>query len=275
MYKPTLDGTFIRKEANGFGYELWLPDAPRSFDDVESLSEQRGIFQEVGRITQTLQATQEGGLLIWGEPGVGKSHIRDDLVVRAALEQDVPYLSLTMHINGGHTEGPKRAATAIRMLQSASDSKKLIIFDNIDFIGYRGHRSRTRTKASRYASEIEEVISGALADPNLAAVGTAHDPSWRAGRWTWDDPTIDEPAQRTLDAFTETMELSGDLTDFGMIETLYERGTNNLVDVATLYARDGLKTFFYVNHLDPELYKESPERAIAEIRHRREEMKHR
>lgn len=105
MYATELSGRFERYKANGYGYEMWLPEQPKDFSVVSLGTGETAIFSEIPEIIHKLRETS-GGLLIEGEPGAGKSHIRDDLIVQKGILEGVPYLSASLHINGGRPEGP-------------------------------------------------------------------------------------------------------------------------------------------------------------------------
>ena len=81
MYVPELSGRFERRKANGYGYEYWLPERPRDFSSVSNKLGETAVFSELADIIDRIK-TSQNGLLIEGEPGAGKSHIRDDLVVQ-------------------------------------------------------------------------------------------------------------------------------------------------------------------------------------------------
>lgn len=116
-------------------------------------------------------------------------------------------------------------------------------------------------------------MRGTLNDSSFKVLGTAHDDEWRKGRWTWKDPEIDEPAQRVLSAFSEKIVITGELTDFGVQETLAERELHNDEVFHSQIARDGLNTFFFVRHLVPASYMQDAEGEIARIRAVRQAMK--
>lgn len=273
VYAPELNGTFVRKSSNGFGYEFWVPERPKSLDTIRP-PENDGtiVFSELGRIVSTLQTIQGGGLLVWGEPGSGKSHLRDDLVVHGGIKQQVPYLTVSLHINGGNPKGPERLSEAIDTLSSAGDGKKLVVFDNVDYLGYKG-KSRRQRQTKEYAEQVSEIIRDTIATPEYAVVGIAHDPDWRAGRWRWNNPQIDTPAHSALEAFGTQYAFQGTLTNFGVEDTLRERGIQDEEFSALLAADESLRTFFYAGHLEPAAFRASPQAEMKRIADVRQQMK--
>lgn len=265
------EGAFHKCPWSGYGYEAWFPEHPRSLTEAPAASSP-AVFTQVGEVAATLCQIESGGVLVWGEPGAGKSHFRDDLIARYAASQGVPYLSVALHINAGKPEdGPARVADMITTLKGSGRGKKLVFFDNVDFLGYRSNH-RTRRGATTYAHRMGSVIHNALQDPMLAVLGTAHDPAWREGGWEWDDDEINGPAQEVLNKFSHNFKLTGELTEFGINDTLRERDIFD-EDFATQLARDGLTTFFHVMHLDPAIYFANPSKALQLIADKRQALK--
>ena len=98
-YEQLFDGTFVKNARSGFGLEYWLPEYPKSLEEIDhDLNGPPAFFNNMGEVATKLVKSDGSGILIWGEPGAGKSHFRDDTVFRFGAMQGVPFLSISLHI---------------------------------------------------------------------------------------------------------------------------------------------------------------------------------
>lgn len=261
-YRKLLEAEYDIQPRNGQGTELFLPRQPRDFTDVEEGDFGEYLFTELPDVVRHLNLAAFNALLLNGEPGSGKSHLKDDLTMAVAAVNNVPFMTVRLEVNGGKATGPDHVAAIYDRLIQEGSAKNLVVLDNVDFLGYRGH-SRTRGRARQYAAEMSELINIILHDDNTVILGTAHDEEWRSGRWIWDDAEIDQPAQEVLNYFDETFSFAGILTPRGLEEVLHERGYDrHFVDQLAL---DGMRSFFMARHLDFELYRIDPKAALTKV----------
>ncbi len=259
---------------SGYGYELYLPDKPQGFEVAAHTiahTNERLLFAEVPEIITRLANAANTALLMQGEPGSGKSHVRDDVAIGAAVMTDVPYALISLHINGSKPSGAAVSEKVIDTLESQKVNS-LLILDNVDYLGYRG-KSTTRTKATKYANEMSKIIRRAVESNKIYVLGTSHDEEWRAGRWTWNDESIDTPARASLEVFGEPMEFNGDLTEEGIKEfsTIRKLGADTVSRLVAM----GHTSFFYFKHIDEEAFRHDPLSAIADIEKGRHDRKYR
>jgi hypothetical protein len=260
-------GDYIQDRRSGAGYELFLPSVAKSLEDASVSPDVPVLFTELGRVADL--AMRYGALLVFGEPGSGKSHLRDDITTALAIENNVPYLSVSLHINGSKITGPQTLQNAVTRLKRAGDGQKLVFVDNIDYLGYKGHRRYNLV--SKYTAETGDLLQELVEDDDLCVIGSAHDQEWRDGNWKWADESINQKAQDVLDVFPLSYEFRGDLTEKGREEVAHMRGIDPLF--ASRLASDGLGTFFHVRHLDPMQYSVNPEMEVSRIEQIRRGMK--
>ena len=126
-YEQLFDGTFVKNARSGFGLEYWLPEYPKSLEEIDhDLNDPPAFFNNMGEVATKLVESNGSGVLIWGEPGAGKSHFRDDTVVRFGAMQGVPFLSISLHINAGKSTGHDNAQKAIKELKDCGTGRKLV-----------------------------------------------------------------------------------------------------------------------------------------------------
>lgn len=275
--KDFLDSSFQQGKSSGEGYELYLPKNPVSADKLSANPSDVVLFREMGAVTDRLIAHRS--LLVWGEPGEGKSHLRDDITMAGAASNDIPFLMVSCHINGAKEKGPAVIRDKLQELREISDETKLVVFDNLDYVGYKG-KHRTRTRARDYAQRMSPLVEEVINDDSLITLGFIHDKDWRRQRWVWAnpgnpdelDPEIYPHAHNILDQFSQQYEFEGWLTDFGLHEVVEEAGGSRVL-LDAIRSVEGLKRFFYARHLDHRLYAENPQLAIEKIEQTRLAMK--
>lgn len=159
----------VNRRENGFGiqygarfdectipYEPWFDDRQQYLD----------------------RASNNGAVVLGGEPGAGKSHITAD-VFREAYDQGMYVCMISCHINAGGQAG--RAQTH-EILETAEDvgSECLVVIDNLDFMVYTGglKRRRTNARVGEYATFLTEKVY-AIEEAGCAVFATVHSDEWR------------------------------------------------------------------------------------------------
>jgi hypothetical protein len=251
--------------ANGQGYWMFTPRAPRSFGEQAGAMAEYGDFSELGGVIS--MAAESGSVLVKGAPGSGKSHLVRELQTSAVVH-NVPTFCLTTHVNAGKRTGIENVREPLAQFAETIDEggQGLIILDNVDFLGYKGS-SRRATPTAEYAEQARALFGELIDDPRFAVIGTAHDDAWREGRWTWDDPRIDVPAREALELFGSQAVFEGKMSLVGLAHILHGRGFNLGTAARTIRELRGQDraNFFHANHIDPDAYLADPQAAIAEI----------
>jgi hypothetical protein len=272
------DGEIQENRHNGYGYWMYSPAPAAPLDEALPEVAKFGDFNEMPGIIDELIHSKK--VLVNGAPGSGKSHLLRDLQT-ACVFNSIPTFVLAMHINSGKADG---AANISPYLHDFTDRSRetgggVVILDNVDIVGYKG-RSRQRSRAIEYAETIEPVIQGLLNDSSTTVLGTAHDDEWREGRWTWQDPAIDEPAAAILDGFSTRIVFDGRMALEGLAHLLWTRNAARVEGEPTISIGQAAKiirqlhesrraNFFHARHLDAELFLRDPNAAIAAIEHGR------
>lgn len=264
------DGVTRIEKSNGKGYLWYEPDNPVDIntfqDELDSCVSPR--FSEFPEILSI--AAVESSVLLEGAPGAGKSNICQDIEL-CSRYIGAPVLKISMHINAGT---PRHAQETLDLLRAyrelANDTaQRFFILDNVDYAGYGGYSkcSRTRTNAMQYAEAVLPKITDTVADTGIIAIGTAHDDVWRESKWKWDDPAIDRPAKDLIDVYREKYVFKGDMNEASIVELLTQRDVDSVkaVEIAKSLGEAGLLSFFYGNHIQPDLYLDNPKQAIKDV----------
>ncbi|NCU29793.1 ATP-binding protein [Candidatus Saccharibacteria bacterium] len=252
---------------SGYGFIQVNPEIPASAEVVannhffdESRRPNPYFFREMQRILVQLMSSNSDRLLVTGEPGSGKSSLVRQIVSTMA-ELSVPTLAVETHINAESKSGPENLKEKIINFSNLPAGVKLIIFDNVDFLGYRG-KGRARTKAIEYAEQVNCLFRESLGGSRVKILATAHDEEWREGHWTWGDPLIDDPSNKVLEQFSPEQKIvfSGYLSSFGAKRLLEDKLEKVGADkqrypyLHTIYNQLSLinpdMPFWVLNHLD-------------------------
>ncbi len=251
--------------SNGHGVQMFTPSSPRDFGEEFALADYT-IFPESEHIARLALGSHNQALLVTGEPGSGKTHLVADLLMACAADNNAPAMSIALHIAGGSKEGANNARRYVHEFKEKTQGKKsLVIFDNIDFLGYRG-KSRRLGMTKDFAQNVADLVEETVCDKSTVVIGLAHDEDWRRGRWTWQDDAINRNAYRALKVFgDETYEFLGKLTVPGLVQVAMEAGHERpeAEKFIGALAYDGLADFFHTRHVDPTEFAEDPEAAIA------------
>lgn len=263
---------------NGNGYWAYTPTPASPLSEALPALRDYGEFTEIPDIVDGLLYNK--AVLVSGAPGSGKSHLVRDIQTGCVLN-NIPAFCLTMHVNSGKGQGIANIQPALNEFRDKvrETGGGLVILDNLDILGYRGH-SRSRTKATEYAQDARELVEDLLSDRDVVVLATSHDDEWREGKWAWDDPVIDEPAQAVLEAFPSRFVFEGKMALEGLAHLL--RGRNlrrdasheqislgQAAQIMRWLAERNRANFFHANHLPVATFMEDPETAIAEIDHGR------
>lgn len=278
---PLGDFIFETDMRAGHAYSMFVPSHPQGFSEQMSRDLDQTTFQEMPDIIKT--ALEEGSVFVLGEPGSGKSHLVDDLTM-ACVANDVPYATLRVHINGGKAEGPANARKMFDrfrgLLGDDPGARALVVIDNVDYLGYKGHRSGGRTR--RYAAEMDTLLTELVSDPRLVMVGTGHDDEWREGRWRWNDDAINSHAQHAVELFRSQVVFEGHLSLLGLMDLVRERAQaagngevskGDAARVVRLLTQLGLDKYFYAKHVRVAALLTNPSAEIERVEAGRSERK--
>lgn len=260
----------LENKANGQAYWAFVPDHPHGV--AEGLPEiaEYSTFQETADI---LAAAQEAGsVFVEGPPGAGKSHLVRELQ-EAAIIHDVPTFCLTTQINQGKRDGIENIQEPFAAFrEAAAEGGGLVILDNIDMVGYKGG-SKRRGAIAAYAESAQKFVEEVTHDPKLITVATGHDELWRAIRWSWQDPVIDQASAAILESFGARTVFEGKMTLLGLTRVITEKGHNFGIAARAVrqMRRDGVDNFYHANHLEPGKYLTDKDAALAELYAGREE----
>lgn len=262
----------VEDQRNGFAYWQFSPDKPEAIHEgLQGIAEYSG-FKDTAGILQ--QAEQFGSVLIEGAPGAGKSHLVRELQ-EGAFINNVPAFCLTMHINQGKPEGIQNIHAPFEAFRTvAAETGGLVILDNVDMVGYKG-KSKRGPAVAKYAADTAAFVRDIAADPSLITIATGHDELWREGRWVWNRPDVDIPANEVLDSFGARAVFEGKMTLAGLAGVLHEKG--HRFDVAAKGVRkmreQGVADFFHANHLDLDAYMADSTAAVTVIEEKRAAMR--
>lgn len=271
---PIAPDEIQENKRNGQGHWMFTPEAAVSFDNGLSTLREYGDFTEMTPIIDELSKSK--AVLVEGAPGSGKSHLIRD-VQTGCIASNIPAFCLTMHVNAGKRSGAANARVALDEFKDKTQATGgLVILDNADFVGYKGSGSRSRGSATEYAQTVNPLVSELLDDPKYVILATAHDDEWREGKWKWEDPQIDKPAQSILEAFPARFTFEGKMALVGLAHILHARNLaraegespitlGQAAQTIRMLHQSGRANFFHAQHLPVGLFLEDPGTAIQEI----------
>ncbi len=266
------DDYYLRDLSNGNGVQMFVPLDARDYGS-EITYQDATVFPEAQFVVNAALKRRSQGLLVEGEPGSGKSHLSDDLMFAVGAANNAPAMSLSLHVVGGSAAGLENAQRYVEQFKNRiGDNRGLIIFDNLDYLGYKGHRRANRTR--EFATGIADLVKAVLDNPRLVTIGNIHDPDWRTGQWTWQDDEINNSANRALRMFEgEPYKFEGKLSVLGLVQTVLETWPGIPEELAINHVGElavgGLADFFHARHVDPVLYASAPDKALAQARNGR------
>lgn len=274
----TLDiprSSYFEVKKNGHGVQWTLPENATSFGQSFEIHES-DVFPEANYVSRKVLRAKDYSLLVQGEPGSGKSHLVQDIMWACADANNAPALTISLHIAGGHQQGGSNIRQYVEEFSRRLNGKRgLVIFDNLDFLGYKGSNRRLgRTR--EFAQQTADLVGAVVSEDNLAVLGIIHDKEWRHGRWTWDDTEINHHANRALNAFSEPpYHFKGRLSTDGLVKTMEMSGHSRQVAEKFVgqLVLDGKADFFHARHVDPIRYFSDPKAAIAQANQGREDRK--
>lgn len=266
VHELTPQGNVIEDKRNGYGYLLFEPDMPVSpsanGDTISGCVSQR--FLEMPRIMQ--KALDTGSVLLEGKPGAGKSNILQDFE-RCSRFVGTPVLKISVHINAGTTRTIEETVHLLENYQERfRDIGSVLLVDNVDYGGYKG-KKRTRKNALQYAEAVLPVLTKAVEDTGITAIGTAHDELWRQNKWEWSDPLINKSGRDLLEAFSSRYEFAGDMSEHSLRELLEHRSgsANKAEEITSRLGELGLLSFYYGNHIDPDEFLKDERSALNAV----------
>ena len=204
MHTTTLanpDITVYSNKKNGYGIEIIFGRNDFSKDMLEN--ETFVEFDPIISIVQQFKAVR-----VQGQPGAGKSEILSAMHL-SAYQAGVSSLLLKSHINGGRYDGLQNISPPLNeYVKHTRYLGGLILLDNLDFVGYKGQR--TRSSAMRYSEEYMKFVELIMHNDSNLVVATAHTDEWRKGNWRWEpDSPITVNANTLLDMIKPVFDYSG------------------------------------------------------------------
>lgn len=132
------DGFLVNDQRNGHGVLMYVPESPQDFGDKLSYQDET-VFPEATDIALRALRAPNKGLLVLGEPGSGKSHLVDDLVLAHGAANNAPAMTLSLHLVGGSATGLENAKGYVdTFTRRIGDTQGLVVLDNLGYRHFRG-----------------------------------------------------------------------------------------------------------------------------------------
>lgn len=270
------DAYFINDQHNGHGVLAVVPENSIDYG-LEFAFQDDTVFPEATDIALRALKAPAQALLVQGEPGSGKSHLVDDLVLAIGAANNAPAMALSLHIIGGSALGLENARSHLdNFLRRTGDKKSLVVLDNLDYLGYKG--SRRLNRARELARGFDDIVGALLENPRLITIGTVHDPEWRQNQWQWEDAELNTHATHAIEAIGgKPYQFKGALSVSGLVEVVTETWPTISEEAAESHigklALNEHADFFHARHVDPMLYATDPSAAIKQAEQGRESRK--
>ncbi len=212
---------FNENYSNGFGFGANYGQKEIKKSDFYQT---RSIFLEADLILSTLY--DQKFLRLEGQPGCGKSEIINLLFTESSSQSnDYNVFKLATHINGGKTAGIENIKEPFeRFLNNCQNVGGLMLIDNIDYLGYKGHRSVSGAKY--YSQEFAALIDQVFDCSNLKCLATSHCQDWRRSHWLWanEHQAINQISQATIDKFSVVLNYQGNISEHSFCQQLQSKG---------------------------------------------------
>ncbi|HEX8226579.1 MAG TPA: AAA family ATPase [Candidatus Saccharimonadales bacterium] len=265
-------GVTTEDRSNGNGYREFKPDPEAAGPATKhGLRKSDHIFKELPAIVRQLH--HDGSVLLHGAAGSGKTNLVQDVEHYCELSA-TPSMRLSVQIAAGKpAQFPHIEAVIADFIEDTDGDQAVFILDNVDYVNYKGHRSRNRAKA--FAVAAVPFLLDAMDEENIQTLGTAHTEQWQQSRWQTDDTEVSELQERLLNAFVSEFEFMGLLSKGGIRKVLGARAEEEGIDEDTIDAALEILTepkadFHIVRHVDLARLIENPDAAIDEVRAGRE-----
>ncbi len=195
--------------------------------------------------------TSVGPMVIGGEPGAGKSHIANDILV-AAHDANKAFLMIACHINGGNLKGRDQTIESLQTAQELGD-EAVVVFDNFDFAVYTGavKRRKSNAKVAEYCDFVTTAAQQ-CADAGCGVLATTHTDEWRKNHS--DAPVeVFDKFHCTVDKLKGFQEFFGNISVDNAIRILIGRGLSpeDANFIALELEKQGGLYFRQAYHIDP------------------------
>ena len=212
---------FNENYSNGFGFGVNLGQneiKKSGFDQVKL------IFLEANLILDSL--FDQNFLRLEGQPGCGKSEMINLLFTESSNQSnDYNVFKLVTHINGGKKDGIENIKEPFeKFLKNCQNIGGLMLIDNIDYLGYKGHRSVASAKY--YSQELAILMNQVFDCSNLKCLATSHCEDWRQSHWLWanEHQSINQISQTIIDKFPAVFNYQGNISEDSFCEQLQSKG---------------------------------------------------
>ncbi len=156
----------------GYAHEISVVSPRSTFADVAGMTDLKWRLQGLLGAATGGVGVYTGGLMLFGPPGCGKSHIADAIAGQLGLRM----LKLNLHdvVKAGDDNGTEMIRTAFSMARKASPC--LLVLEDIDALSdpHKLHARRVDLLAMRVAMKLDECLGA----KGLTIVATSSAP-WR------------------------------------------------------------------------------------------------